>query len=340
MKILVTGGAGNVGQGVVRYLLDHGHDVRVADLHIEAENRLQGAEYATCDITRFDEIRQQVRGMEGVVHLAAYPFPGAATGPEIFRVNCWGAYNLYEAAAQEGIRRVTSASSINALGYNFGIKSFPIEYFPIDEAHPTYTTDPYSFSKGTIEAIADYYWRREGISGTSLRMPLVFAYNERLPWMKEMKGMLDTYQRVMAELIAAPAEKQRAWLDNIFSRLAETRRTRATEKPWDDTPSPEYDPSQIAEFGYTDFWSIITVEDAAQAFEKSLLADYEGSHPLFVTQRENNAGIDAETLLKIFFPMVTARKRPIAGAATLVSYDRATVLIGYAPEHTVSEHLR
>jgi nucleoside-diphosphate-sugar epimerase len=339
MKILVTGGTGGVGRGVVTRLVNSGHVVRVVDLRADPQNRLPGAEYVTCDITRFDDLREQVRGMEGIIHLAAYPYPAAAPGPEIYRVNCWGTYNVYEAAAQEGIRRVSCASSINALGFNYGIKSFPIEYFPIDEAHPIFTTDPYSFSKQTIESIADYYWRREGISSTSLRMPFVFAYDERVPWMKEMKGMLDTYQRVMAELIASPAEKQRAWLDKIFANLAEMRRTRATEKPWNDEPPPEFDPSQIAGFGYTDFWSIITVEDAAQAFEKSLLADFEGSHPLFVTQRDNNPGIDSETLLKLFFPAVTARKKPIPGATTLVSYDRATALIGYAPEHTVGEHI-
>ena len=49
---------------------------------------------------------------------------------------------------------------------------FDIEYFPIDEAHPDFTTDAYSFSKRILEETAAYFWRREAISGVQLRFPL------------------------------------------------------------------------------------------------------------------------------------------------------------------------
>ncbi len=67
---------------------------------------------------------------------------------------------------------MVSASSINALGFNYGIKSFPIRYLPVDEDHPTFTTDPYSFSKQILEEIGAYYGRREGISRCSCACPL------------------------------------------------------------------------------------------------------------------------------------------------------------------------
>ncbi len=51
--------------------------------------------------------------MQGIIHLAAYAHPALAAGPDIFRVNTAGTYCVYEAAAREGIRRVTVASSIN-----------------------------------------------------------------------------------------------------------------------------------------------------------------------------------------------------------------------------------
>ena len=46
---------------------------------------------------------------------------------------------------------------------------------------------------------------------------------------------------------------------------------------------------------------ILDARDAAQSFEKSLLADFEGSHPLFVNDYHNSLGVDAEELLRIFF---------------------------------------
>jgi nucleoside-diphosphate-sugar epimerase len=276
MNILVTGGSGGVGRGVVARLKNSGHNVRVVDVH-SGQDRQAGVEYVECDITRFDDLLEQVRGMEGIVHLAAYAYPAAAPGHEIFRVNCWGTYNVYEAAAAEGIKRVACASSINALGFNYGVKHFPIEYFPIDEDHPTFTTDPYSFSKQTLESIAAYYWRRDGIASTCLRMPFVYSHDQGRSWAEDMLG---TYKRVMTELLSASPEKQRDWMGKILVGVAEARRGRLNEKPWVPDESSKPDPVFFAGFGYTDFWAIIAVEDAAQAFEKSLLADFEGSHPL------------------------------------------------------------
>jgi nucleoside-diphosphate-sugar epimerase len=91
----------------------------------------------------------------------------------LFHINCTGTFNVYQAAAEEGIKRVVSASSINALGFNFGGVPFQLSYLPIDEAHPTQTSDVYSLSKQILEDTADYFWRRDGISGVCLRLPFV-----------------------------------------------------------------------------------------------------------------------------------------------------------------------
>ena len=89
--------------------------------------------------------------------------------------------------------------------------------------------------------------------------------------------------------------------------------------------------------GRTDFWASIHAEDAAQALEKGLLADYTGSHPLFVNDRQNSTGIESETLAQVFFPEVQARKRALTGTDTLVSIQKARTLIGFEPEHPMAE---
>ena len=343
MNILVTGGAGNVGKGVVAYLVERGHQVRVIDRKLETGgNQGQaGVEYAACDTTDYNAVREQVRGMQGIIHLAAYPYPGAAPGPEIFRVNANSTYNIFEAAAAEGIQRVTCASSINAFGYNYGIKDFPIQYFPIDEAHPTFTTDPYSFSKGITEAIADYYWRRDGISSTCLRMPWVYSITPE--WIEMSKNFGGVFETAWRDFLALPAEEQAARVALYKTELAGYRAKRAFEVPYDPQSQAgeeeQMDPSQAVFWGYTDFWAAISVEDTAQAFEKSLLAEYEGSHALFITERENSAGVDAETLLRIFYPEVGARRQPIHGVSNLVSYDQARSLIGFEPQFILRERL-
>jgi NAD(P)-dependent dehydrogenase (short-subunit alcohol dehydrogenase family) len=332
MNILVTGAAGSVGRGVVAYLLERGHSVRALDRHFETP--LDGVECVVADITNFADLREQARGMQGIIHLAAYAYPGAAPGTEIFRVNCSGTYNMFEAAAAEGIRRVTCASSINALGFNFGVKSFPIEYFPVDEDHPTCTTDPYSFSKQVTEEIARYYWRRDGISSTCLRMPWVYTMT---PEMEEMvKGFVA--QTALANLQTLPAAEQREKLAGYLAELEKYRQSRAAEQPFDRDAHHHEEPEDdglMVFFGYTDFWAIVSVVDAAQAFEKSLTADFEGSHPLFISERENSAGMDAEDLLRLFYPEVSARRADLPGRASLLSYAKAQRLIGYEPQHLV-----
>lgn len=337
MKILVTGGSGNVGRGVVARLVRSGHEVRVLDW--KTGERKAGAAYMEGDITHFETVREQVRGVDGIVHLAAYPNPMSAPGTEIFRVNCMGTFNVFEAAAAEGIRRVACASSINALGYSFGVKSFPVAYFPVDEAHPTFTTDAYSFSKQTTEAIASYYWRRDGISSACLRMPYVYSMYE-MPddW---NLSMIDGYKRAFQKLLDMDKAERNAQVRRVIDGFNELRATRIFEKPFEGEWGgfdPE-DAAMMAFFGYHDFWSIISVEDAAQAFEKALLAEFEGSHALFVSEHENTTGVEAEKLLEVFYPEVTMRKRPIPGRSTLLSYERARQLIGYEPEYLLRERL-
>ncbi|MDP6701066.1 MAG: NAD-dependent epimerase/dehydratase family protein, partial [Candidatus Latescibacteria bacterium] len=118
MQVLVTGGTGTVGRRCVARLIRAGHHVRVIGL--DQNLAIDGADFRTCNITDYTATRAQVEGIEGIVHLAAIPNPQGGTGPDIFHINCTGTYNVYQAAAEAGIKRVVSASSINALGFNFG----------------------------------------------------------------------------------------------------------------------------------------------------------------------------------------------------------------------------
>jgi nucleoside-diphosphate-sugar epimerase len=326
MKILVTGGMGDIGRPAVTWLLAHGHEVRVLDLQIEAP--IPGADCRAGDVTDFAGLREHIAGMEGVVHLAAYPHPSMAAGQEMFRVNVDGTFNVFQAAAEAGIRRVVCASSINALGYNFGIK-FPEEqlrYFPIDEDHLLYTTDPYSFSKQMIEEIGAYFWRREGIVSIFLRFPAVYDLNASGPSI--LRAFVEECHAQTAEILVLPEPEREK---RIRSVVADFER-RAASREWE----AEFDLSfrnGAAMFGRSNFWTSLDVRDAAQAAEKALLADYEGSHPIYVTDARNFVGFPSEELAQAFFPEVTVRKKPLVGEETLVSIDKARNLIGFEPQY-------
>ena len=330
MRILVTGGTGAVGRCAVARLVENGHQVKVIGRRAELE--IEGGEYCSCDINDYAALRGQVEGVEGIVHLAAIPNPAMASSEEIFRVNCAGTFNVYQAAAEEGIGRVVSASSINAFGYNFGVKSFPLQYFAIDEEHPGMTTDPYSFSKQIMEETAAYFWRREGISGVCLRLPFVYESDGERG--ARFAGFRKRRAERYEELLTAGEEEQREQVERVFATIEELRAERAFEgghqRDWRDNPD------RPLLFGVTNFWTSIDARDSAQAIEKGLLAGYEGSHPLFVNDSHNNAGIESERLLRVFFPEVTGRKRPIPGTEALVSIERARELLDFEPEFSAS----
>ena len=74
-------------------------------------------------------------------------------------------FNLFQACADLGIRRVIWASSNHA----YGVRGAPPVYVPIDEAHPLRPADAYALSKVVGEQTADYFVARHGLEILSFR---------------------------------------------------------------------------------------------------------------------------------------------------------------------------
>ena len=332
MRILVTGGMGHVGRPMVQWLLEKGHEVRVLDLGCATP--IEGAECREGSITNFGELHEHMAGMEGVIHLAAYGHPSMASETELFHLNVDGTFNIFRAAADAGITRVVCASSINALGFNFGI-TFPdgqLRYFPIDEDHPLHTTDPYSFSKQMIEEIGRYFWRREGITSLFLRFPLVhypLAPGQTAVW---MKGLIEQCRVQTAKVMAMPEPQRSQHVSELVAGHAAMANARKWEVKIDYRDRPN-DPVMMAAFavmfGRTNFWTLLDARDAAQAAEKGLLAGYEGSHAVYITGDHNIVDVPSSDLVEVWFPDVTTRKRPLFGTETLVNTERVRALIGF-----------
>jgi nucleoside-diphosphate-sugar epimerase len=330
MRVLITGGTGAVGREATKRLVQHGHEVTVIGRTPGLE--IEGAAYKQCDIVDFEWLRQCMVDIDTVVHLAAIPNPGKGTGHAIFHANDTGTFNVYEAAAQAGIRRIVSASSINALGYNFGIKRFDLLYFPMDEAHPSTTTDPYSFSKEVMEQIGNYYWRREEISSVFLRLPGVYEVTEENEG--RMQGWRSSTMESYQELLAKPQEEQQRIAHEVIAQHDALREARAFEFGADWGTMRDLPYARMM-FGYSNFWASIDARDSAQAIELGLLADYEGSHPLWVNDSHNSAGVPTQTLVELFYPDVPLT-RSLESTETLVSIDKARALLGFEPEYSIN----
>ena len=207
MKVLITGSVGLIGRATANRLLESGWEVREIDIVSEPEG--VGTDYHICDIMDFDAILELVKGCDAVVHMAALRAPTLGTGPQVYSINTVGTFNVFEAAAQAGIKRVVQASSINAIGCFWSIGGFHPHYLPIDEAHPTHTTDPYSFSKQQIEDMGEYYWRRDKISSVAFRFPAVYPVSDAESVAKRLQSYGEMCQFLDNFLELPEAERQR-----------------------------------------------------------------------------------------------------------------------------------
>jgi nucleoside-diphosphate-sugar epimerase len=333
MKVLLTGGTGSVGKAVINQLAIRGISARV--IGRREGQVVEGAEYQPCDVTDYPRLREVISGCEAVIHLAAIAWPGGGTPEQIFQANCQGTFNVFQAAAEEGIRRVVQASSINAAGQFFGTKPAPIHYLPFDEEHPTYPTDAYSFSKNVIEYTGRYFWEREGISSVALRLPAVVAAGSQ----ERYRQNRPQFQALVDRLLKMSREERLAWFETTWKDYNDFRATRPNEIPGRSMEVLNSLPEERrlawkAMIYRVHFFTVVDERDSAQSIVKALVANFSGCHNLFINDSLNHVKIESSLLAELFYPDVTTFKRDLSGTTTMLSIDRARELIGYEPEYS------
>ncbi len=115
--VFVTGGTGFVGGRLVASLLARGRSVR--GLARPTSERAAGAEHLEWvegDILDPDSLRRAVAGCTEVFHLAAYARNWAKDPSTFFRLNVKGTRNVFEAAAEAGVRRIVYTSTVVVFG--------------------------------------------------------------------------------------------------------------------------------------------------------------------------------------------------------------------------------
>lgn len=128
MKVLLTGGAGFIGQHVLRELIERGHDVRVLDSLRADVHRGQpfappsGVAFLTGDVRDANTLDPALAGIEAVVHLAAKVGLGVDVQdlPDYASSNDAGTAALLAAMARAGVQRLTLASSMVVYGEGLG----------------------------------------------------------------------------------------------------------------------------------------------------------------------------------------------------------------------------
>jgi nucleoside-diphosphate-sugar epimerase len=177
-RALITGAAGRLGRHAVRAFLDQ--NVAVTALVLSASGELDADRIVVGDARDVDVVREALRDVDVVVHLAALPSPDAGTAEEVFCGNTAATFTVLEQAALAGVRQATIASSQAISGLPFGVRPRRPAYLPIDEEIPLQISDPYALSKAVDEATAQLMWWRHGLSVCALRFPYLGDFETRL----------------------------------------------------------------------------------------------------------------------------------------------------------------
>ncbi len=178
MRVIVTGGSGAIGQYVVRELLAHGVEPVSVDQRAPREGSPQ-VPFVQCDLTSLDATLAAIRDCDAVCHLAAIPNPQNDPLEKVLAVNMASCFNVLEAVRRNGIRRVVYACSESSSGFGIHLVELKPRYLPIDEEHPCWPHESYSFSKRFGEEMVWNYSNAFGIEAIALRYTWVWTERDR-----------------------------------------------------------------------------------------------------------------------------------------------------------------
>jgi len=109
MKILLTGGAGDLGQALVPRLLARGDEPVILDVRAPSDPGLAGA-YIEGSILDRSALTRWFRGCDRIVHIAGWhgihEDSGQKDAYDFFDLNVRGTFEVFEAAASAGIANV------------------------------------------------------------------------------------------------------------------------------------------------------------------------------------------------------------------------------------------
>lgn len=167
-KVVVTGGAGLLGTHVMNRMSGSAQLTSI-DMKVPVEENVGFGQYVEASITDYDAMKSTFAGQDAVIHLAAIPNPREAAAEEIFRNNVQGAWTVFQAAEDAGVKRVVVASSDSVFGLSYNPPDWPPQFLPVDESHPTRPSEVYSLSKKVTETIAESFAARRNMDVLAIR---------------------------------------------------------------------------------------------------------------------------------------------------------------------------
>ncbi len=170
MKILVTGGCGNMGPHIIHKLSELGHSIRTLDLDQEGLKQFEGTSVETfCgNLNSRELVRSAVNGVDAIIHLA---WSFSATFAELMDIDIKGYLNLLDAAVEFKVKHVLNTTT--AVSYGKPL-SKPVKE---DQAHQVALSrgPAYALAKLTTEELTRIYANKYNLQANSLMVWYAFG---------------------------------------------------------------------------------------------------------------------------------------------------------------------
>ncbi len=166
-KVLLIGGAGNVGSHLAELLHEKGALVTIFDNFVRGKkDNLTALEGKIClitgDILNKTTLLEVVQGQDVVFHLASAWLLECLDNPRLsLDVNVIGTFNVLEACTKAKIQKLIFSSSASVFG--------DPSYIPVDEEHPFNTNTAYGASKICGEQYCEVFHKCYELSYVALR---------------------------------------------------------------------------------------------------------------------------------------------------------------------------
>jgi len=160
-KLVLTGAGGRLGSYLREPLSKLAKTLDSTDILPDIGKLYANESYVSADLAQYDAMASVLEGADMVVHFGA--ICDEAPFEQLLGPNFVGAYNIWEAAYQLGVKRVVYASSIHAVGM------YPRqEFIGTDVAHRPDTF--YGLAKCFAEDLGRMYWEKRGLEAVCLRI--------------------------------------------------------------------------------------------------------------------------------------------------------------------------
>lgn len=160
-KLVLTGAAGALGSQLRAPLAAMCDEFVSSDL-VDSLPDLGATEtYVKADVSELAAMEALLKDATMVIHFGA--IADEAPWGDILQSNIIGAYNVWEAAYRNGVKRVVYASSVHAVGMHL-----KTETIGLDAPHRPDTY--YGLAKCFAEDLASLYWDKRGVEAVCLRI--------------------------------------------------------------------------------------------------------------------------------------------------------------------------